>query len=659
MAELKSYTVTLANGQAVKVKAANPMQAQKLALELAAKPQAPAIAEQAGTPPADASGRYAGLIGRVGVEGAIEGVAGLPALAADGAYNAFALGDKIYTAASGSKRKPADFDMPVSSALTSASDGAADYFNLPEPQTDAERLMMAGGKAGIGALSGVGAMASLARLTSGGTRAALRGMAAGPLAQTVTSATGATALEKMMQDGADPRVAALTSLLYGVAAPTAGNAVRRATISATKPFRQGGRDQIVGEFLRNQSSDPDRAIQNLIATQEAVPGSIQTSGAASRDYGLMNVERGVRRDNAAPFAERSAQQNRARNDALRQAGGAETEESISALRAARTDKADEDTYNLFDRPEVQGVSVDTMPIWSRIAETVDSRTGARTPAKQAMDVVQRELQGVIDENGMVDPGRLYSVRQNLAGYRSGKIVDAASPNAKLAQNELKAFIGQIDEMLETAVPGYSSYMDDLRGSIKNIEAKDAGRAIYAKGAREVEPMFGEPILSLAGIKQQYNQVQGKLTAGQKATLQAVMKDMEQSQSINNPMLRQAGSDTAQNLSVANLLGTLIGGNAPDSALAQTLLRPFGWIAKNTDERMRERLTEAMLDPTVAAALMRKATPGNMEYASSILARSIAQAAAGTGATIRQTEADKNNANKRKPLMVNVYPQANP
>jgi hypothetical protein len=78
----------------------------------------------------------------------------------------------------------------------------------------------------------------------------------------------------------------------------------------------------------------------------------------------------------------------------------------------------------------------------------------------------------------------------------------------------------------------------------------------------------------------------------------------------------------QNLSVASAIGRVLGGGVVDSAFSEAAQRFIGRLpiigSRDGDTATLDLLVDAMLEPRLASALMRKATPGNIEYANSIL-----------------------------------------
>jgi hypothetical protein len=75
-----------------------------------------------------------------------------------------------------------------------------------------------------------------------------------------------------------------------------------------------------------------------------------------------------------------------------------------------------------------------------------------------------------------------------------------------------------------------------------------------------------------------------------------------------------GSNTYQKMATGSVLAGLLRRGADTSPLSQ----PIGWAVNrfysNLDQVMVDRLMEVMADPKVAAALMKKASPGNAKLA---------------------------------------------
>jgi hypothetical protein len=81
-------------------------------------------------------------------------------------------------------------------------------------------------------------------------------------------------------------------------------------------------------------------------------------------------------------------------------------------------------------------------------------------------------------------------------------------------------------------------------------------------------------------------------------LEAIRKDLQNSQAIAGPLLKAPGSDTFQNLSLNQRLGKI---GAPIAKALEPVYRLGG-----ADKGVNDVLTRAMLDPAFAASLMQKA-----------------------------------------------------
>ena len=73
--------------------------------------------------------------------------------------------------------------------------------------------------------------------------------------------------------------------------------------------------------------------------------------------------------------------------------------------------------------------------------------------------------------------------------------------------------------------------------------------------------------------------------------------------------RSVGSPTQQNLSASTLLTQIsFGALDPDGPITASLLRPVSWVYRIPDERVRDLLVDAALDPSLAKSLAARATP---------------------------------------------------
>ena len=620
---MKTYYFKMMDGTTVPIRAATPDEARMKAREYQA--QMAAGQQQGGWD----LGRVAGLAGRAGVEGLVEGAGTLASLPVDAVYNAGVGVAKGADYLMGTDRAPS-FGMPATNAVSAAGDYAADSLDLPEPQTDNEKLAMAIGKGAISALPGMG-VGGMMSAGSGMVRGIGNTLRAAPVTQVLSGAAAGGAGEYTMQQTGNPSLAALASLAAG-GGVGAGTAAATGAGTALRPLTAGGRDRIVGDILNMQARDPRAAARNMRTAPTYVPGSRPLAGVASGDPGLINLQRGVERmDTKKLFAENIEKANQARNDAL--ANVTLNPDQVDTLSKARTAKADTDTAALFDTPQMRQARVPVTDLMAKLhGVKQDRRLYARQPVQEAV----REARNMIVKNSRrnkqtgqmeINPGVLYSIRQNIAQGLSGDIRSDAAPNLKLAGRAGTDILGMIDDEIEKSAPGFKAYMSDLAQSGERRTQGSLGYEAYQSGMSNGPTAIngGAPFLNLASLRRAYDQRRGKLSPVQRQTFEAVIKDLDRSMKTTAPSIRSSGSDTFQNLSVAAFLGRAMGGSMGQGPLGQAMAKPLNWLIGLGDlgtPATQDRLVEAFADPRIASALMRKATPGNVEFAGSLINKAV-------------------------------------
>lgn len=601
--------------------------------------------------PFEGAARVGGLAGRALVEGAIEGVGGIPALGADVLYNVgqFARqrmpGVDYLARAAGVTSEP-EYGLPVSRKLGEAAAGAAGALGLPEAESRAERLAMATGKGAISALTPAGIARAGAKYGPQAINKAAEFLAAKPVTQTAAGAAAGGTTEALLQGGVDPRLAVVAGLGAGMGVVPAVGTVGRAVQSAAAPFTRGGQEYIVGSTLRQFASDPELAIQQARAAQQLVPGSYPTLPEAARDPGLLALQAATatRSPEGMPILARGGEQMAARQQALESAAGmtpGQAEQAITALRA----RQDVEIPAMF--PEGQQVQVvrnqapevasqqqlieqvfgpapsaapkmptlDLRPIENRITDIAGSREGARTPVKSFLGFATRELDGV------TDLGTLFSKRQNLADVLSGKFTGTTPEgvdlsNIKLAYSEGKKVLNAIDDQIETLRPGYKAKMKEYGAEREKIGRAETIEEIRRKAeVGEVMPQVDVRPLSANQFRRQLEanaDVIARLDPSQQKILTDVMADLERSAAVRAGNVKAPGSDTFRNMSVAAALTNVIGGGVADNATARALTKPLMVAARMQEDEITRVLIDAILDPKMGALLIEKATPRNME-----------------------------------------------
>lgn len=86
-----------------------------------------------------------------------------------------------------------------------------------------------------------------------------------------------------------------------------------------------------------------------------------------------------------------------------------------------------------------------------------------------------------------------------------------------------------------------------------------------------------------------------------------------------------GSDTARNLSVANMISMASRGLVdPTNPAMQSLLHPLGLVMSFNEKAIKQLLTDAMVDPELATRLLAKASPQAVSHAAGYLQQSMGQ-----------------------------------
>lgn len=536
-------------------------------------------------------GRQLGLTARAGITGATA----IPAIAGD-ALN------QLVRMISGANIPPVS--QSIQGLMTRA--------GLPEPETKQERVV----QDISAALSGVGGTAAIAR------GLAPSSQAIAPLTERLgLQATGAiggtTAASLGREEGVGPLgqlgLAALGGTIapggLGVTAQTGG----KAAVQAVKPFTETGREVIAGQVLRELSADPRAAIQAAERYRPSVPGYRPTTTQATRDVGLISAETPIRSmETQGRFLAQTSEANQARMAILDRM--AKDESALAAAIAKRNEVTAPLREAAFARS-----TVDPQTFQSAVAlnvnRTIDnilaSDAGARGSVKKAMEYARSQVsQGTT-------PARLYEVRKDLRDAAQG-LLDKEGAAYSLAKKQLESVIRSVDEVIDSAAPGYSDYLKKYATSSRGIESLEAAQTIRSKvlsttpdPGRVGDYLISQPAFTRA-IRSIKSDPQTKLSKTQIATLERVGKDLDEG--VLQRAAKVPGSDTFKNLSTANIVGGIIGRQitGEGSAALQKMASPLNWLYNGTDDKIRELLVEAMLDPKLAADLMKKASVMRVE-----------------------------------------------
>lgn len=508
----------------------------------------------------------------------------------------------------------------INTALKKGLDAAGAY----NPETSGEQMQSAVTRGVTGALTTAGI---------GGASGAANAVRAG-----VSGATGAGASELVRQHGGGPLAQVGAGIVGGLApAAVEGTARLAAQVAqgAIRPLTRSGQEAMAAQLLKDQARDPQAAAANLDAAQSVVPGSARTTGEASQDVGLLALEKGVRGKNTAAFGERLSEQNAARQAELQNLAG--TPQDIGVASRAR------DAATTPMREMALGAGQGTVPAPTQaVHDTIDtilaSPAGKRETISKAMQWAREQI------GNESDPAALYEIRKDLQLAQRGKLQPSSpnAPNASVlaqARGELGDVVKSLDDAIESAAPGFKAYLERYKEMSQPIDQMKIIQEIQRRAQlTSADVTTGQNFIGNAGFSRALDaalQKNGtKLTQDQVQRLEAIRTDLQYGQAINSPLVKAPGSDTFQNLSIAQVLGA--GPEGAHPAL-RVLSKPLTWVYKlaGSDEKVNEILANAMLDPKLASQMLKRATPTTMAQFSKALKQSGAASALGAAGSTAQ------------------------
>lgn len=544
--------------------------------------------------------RQLGLTARAGVTGAL----GLPTLASD------ALVSLINMIGGQNIPMPSQAQQQL---LTRA--------GLPEPATPQERTVQDVTSAMAGVLGGYGLGAAMPP-----TMAAREVLMSSPSFQLGSGAAAAGASALAREEGAGPLEQLGLGMLAGTVAPSAGAATavtaQRAAAGAreaVRPFTEAGREVIVGNILRQLARDPESAAARMEQYVPGVPGYTPTAPQAARDIGLAGAIPAVRAlDETGRFTAQQMQANQARINVLDRL--AKDKDALAAAIAKR----EEVTTPLREAAFAQStVTPETFSsaIALNVNKTIDdilaSPAGKRSTVQSVVNDARRDIERAST------PAELYEIRKDLRAAAQGLLdkSGAGGPNTsayKAAKGQLEQIIKSVDDTIEAAAPGYTDYLKKYAAASRGIERLEAAQDLRAKvksttpmmlddPSRAPEYMLSQPafVRAVRGIEKETD-----LSQSQVAVVKRVAKDLDEA---TFRVTQEPGSNTFKNFSIANIIGGVVGkqmfGEVPASM--QKGITSLNWLYGGPDEAIRAVLVDAMLDPKVAARMMRKATTAEL------------------------------------------------
>ena len=557
-----------------------------------------------------------------------QGVAGLAGIGADPLAYLMNLG----LDASGA---PTEYRFPrlrdtVSEGMTEA--------GFPLPETKTERITGAAIE-GLGAGATVSGVASLPAIASRSPFISkiLKGLvaptptlaAARPAYQPSTITQTLTSPYEIVGSGAGAGGAAYAAekgrglpgqIATGVAAAIAAPATvstGRQGLNLVKYFLNPNyaKSKVGSEYLRI-SHHPGQTIKTLESDLEIVPGSGPTTGVASKDPGFLQREHSMRVKGSEFFAETTSQQNAARRAYL--------ESKIDELGDPEAIKAyrDEITTPMREQALEQGQKVNVQPIIDRIEGILKSASGEQRVVKEALPWVAKRLKEIKKKGTIDEADRFYALRKDIDSFLSGKVRDEGKSDWKYAAKELNSVKNALDDAIEEVSPGFKDYLQQYK--------QLSNRAKQAEKLMEIgdKPVLAAPdpirqidIFSQAAFKRIAKQEAAKkgiskvLNDDQMNVITKISADLNRGVAWQSHAAKAGGAsqtprDMVPGWNVAQVIGTALSGlghGASKVLAGRVLVKSFRWMRGLNDAQVEELMMEAMLDPKLAAMLMRDAT----------------------------------------------------
>lgn len=516
---------------------------------------------------------------------------------------------------------------PASEMLASG----LDRLGLPRAETSQERLVGDINRAGAGMMTGGALARALAAAAPGYETVRLIAdiMTSNPRAQAVAGGAGALASGAAREEGWSPAAQMGAGIVGSVVAP--GTGMQSATKAAGKtfvdPFTQAGRETIVGGVLRRLANDPDAAAANMGSAPEYVPGSRPTTATASRDFGLLAADTPIRgMDTSGAYGTRLSQNAEARRVALDRI--ARDEGAINRAIDKREAVAGRLRDQAFADAQARGATASAQTVSQAVDGILGSPAGKQEVVEKTMNWVKGRLQGMTDDAGGVDPQALYALRKDINLAIEGKL-SGEQQGFRLARGQLLDVKRAIDAAIEAAAPGFKGYLTTYERMSRPIDQMTLLQDLRRRSLASIEdPRSGVEALMPGKFKQALRTLEGDiadtLTPQQRQIVDRIAADLDRSAATTAPGVKPPGSDTFRNMSVSNLIGTMIARDIGDNATLRTLSRGLSFIYRIPDEQLQRLLVDAMLDPRLAQQMMGRATTHSVERVGQMLKQKLGQ-----------------------------------
>jgi len=419
-------------------------------------------------------------------------------------------------------------------------------------------------------------------------------------------------LENRLKGGA---LGGTIGTVTGGALPVATTATKNVYQALRPIFSKRSQREIVGDALNEVATNPAAARANLRSAEEIVPGSMPTTSQAARDPGLAAAQTPIRSayDIDNRIGARLSEQNTARQDVLGRISG-DTPETIAYARAKRDAVTGPMRENAFDSSVIADQIIPsgyTLTVTQKIADILKSPAGKRKTVQAALNDASKRIK---EADNIRD---LYEIRKDLRLASMGKL-SGPRQDYRVAKKELEQVIREVDNVIESAAPGYRAYLNRYSTMSRPIDQMTALQQLRERASLAgPDVMTGQNVLSQPKMRSQMRSDQlDVLSPSQTRQLGQIMRDLDRSVAPTSANVRVPGSETAKNITVQGVLNRILGN--PNSSLARTLSDKFSWMYRMPEKRIEALLIDAMLDPRLASDIMGEASESALESVSKAL-----------------------------------------
>jgi hypothetical protein len=356
---------------------------------------------------------------------------------------------------------------------------------------------------------------------------------------------------------------------------------------------------------------PD-VIARLKTAGELVPGSAPTAAQVAESGGIAALERSAAAASPEAYTQRAMEQASARMTALRGLAGDETK--MKAAERARDAAKDV----LYGQADTAVAPIDNffngLMARPQFAAAV-GRAEELARNKGLNDIFFRDSGGrpvaLIGEGAHFIKKALDEAGEYGATSYTGKQgAQAASGTNELFQSWLEKSIPEYSQA-KTAFASASRPINQMQVGQDLLEKLAPALSDYGALGRETGATFARALRNADQTAQKATGLSGAtlgsvLEPNQMQMLEGIARDIARKTNAQD-LGRGVGSDTFQKLSMANIAERSGMPRAVGAALdLPGVSRATAWIYRDADEKMKRQLSEALLDPRKAAALMESA-----------------------------------------------------